>query len=107
MVEIKHKISKGEVIIYEAKDGPRIDVRLEQETVWLDAHQIALLFDVNRPAIVKHIPLIDILIPGSIFNKNIRSLLIVNLPASFLDIFPRCVIIPVNIPLKNPLPGIL
>jgi len=30
-------------------------VRLEQETVWLDAHQIALLFDVNRPAIVKHI----------------------------------------------------
>ena len=26
---------KGEVIIYKAKEGPRLDVRLEKETVWL------------------------------------------------------------------------
>ena len=32
-----------------------MDVRFEKETVWLDAHQIAKLFDVNRPAVVKHI----------------------------------------------------
>lgn len=46
---------KGEVIIYKAKEGPILEVRLEGETVWLDARLIARLFDVNRPAIVKHI----------------------------------------------------
>lgn len=32
-----------------------VKVRFEHETVWLDAHTIASLFTVNRPAIVKHI----------------------------------------------------
>ena len=42
--------------IYTTPDGEtRIDVRFEQETVWMDAHSIAQLFDVQRPAIVKHI----------------------------------------------------
>lgn len=62
MLEIKYKIGKGEVIIYEAKDGPRIDVRLEQETVWLDAHQIAEVFDIDRTVVVKHI--------GNIYNTS-------------------------------------
>lgn len=48
--------NKGKIVIYQtAKNEVELEVRLEQETVWLDAHQIALLFDVNRPAIVKHI----------------------------------------------------
>ena len=43
-------------MIYRAPKGEaRVEVRLENETVWLDAHQIALVFGVNRPAIVKHI----------------------------------------------------
>jgi len=42
-------------VIYKAAKGPELRVRLEKETVWLDAHQIALVFGVNRPAIVKHI----------------------------------------------------
>ena len=42
-------------MIYKAAKGPELRVRLEKETVWLDAHQIALVFGVNRPAIVKHI----------------------------------------------------
>lgn len=49
-------INKGEVIIYQtSKKEVELKVRFEEETVWLDAHQIALLFGVNRPAIVKHI----------------------------------------------------
>ena len=51
----KQEIKKGEIIIYKAPSGPEIQVRLEQDSVWLDAHLIAKLFDVKRPAIVKHI----------------------------------------------------
>ena len=49
-------ISKGEIVIYRAKDGKaKLDVKLDKETIWLDAHQMALIFDVKRPAVVKHI----------------------------------------------------
>jgi len=51
----KRNVRKSEIVIYQAKDGPRLEVRLEKDTVWLDAHLIAGLFNVNRPAIVKHI----------------------------------------------------
>ena len=51
----KQKFQKGEIIIYKSKDGPKLEVHLEKDTVWLDAHLIAKLFGVNRPAIVKHI----------------------------------------------------
>lgn len=46
---------KGEIVIYKAPKGPEIQVTLDKESVWLDARQIARLFDVNRPAIVKHV----------------------------------------------------
>ncbi len=44
----------SDVLIY--KDGDfSIEVSIEDETIWLNAEQIATIFDVNRPAIVKHI----------------------------------------------------
>jgi len=49
------KMQKGEIQIYKSPNGTDIQVKLDNETVWLDAHLIAMLFDVNRPAIVKHI----------------------------------------------------
>jgi len=50
------KNSKGEIIIYQtSKKEVSLKVRLEKETVWLDARQMAQIFDVNRPAVVKHI----------------------------------------------------
>jgi len=52
---VKNKNNKGEIIIYKTKQGPELKVRLQKETIWLDAHQLAGLFGVNRPAIVKHI----------------------------------------------------
>ena len=53
---MKKEIKKGEIIIYQTSDKKvKIDVSLENETIWLDAHKIAKIFDVNRPAIVKHI----------------------------------------------------
>jgi len=42
-------------IFQTADNKTEIKVKFEQETVWLDAHLIATLFDVQRPAIVKHI----------------------------------------------------
>ena len=46
----------GEVVLYQAEDGKTlIDVRLENETVWLPQAEIARLFDVNVPGISKHI----------------------------------------------------
>lgn len=45
------EVQGGQILLYKNK----LEVRLEKETVWLDAHQIALLFGVNRPAVVKHI----------------------------------------------------
>lgn len=46
---------KGEIIIYKAKGGPSIDVRLQQDTVWLTQKQMSELFDTERSVITKHL----------------------------------------------------
>ena len=44
------------IIIYQTADGQTaIDVRLEQETVWLTVNQMAMLFDRDDKTIRKHI----------------------------------------------------
>ena len=46
----------NKIIIYQTEDGQtQIDVRLENETVWLTQKQIAELFGTKRPAITKHL----------------------------------------------------
>lgn len=48
--------SRGEVLVYEASGGGvRVDVRLEQETVWLSQQQMAELFARERSVISKHL----------------------------------------------------
>jgi prophage maintenance system killer protein len=48
--------SRGEILIYKMEDGSTgLDVRLEKETIWLDAHQMGALFERDRSVIVKHI----------------------------------------------------
>lgn len=47
---------KGEVVIYKAKDGKTsLEVKLEQETVWLNLNQMAELFDRDKSVISRHI----------------------------------------------------
>jgi len=46
---------KGEIVIYQSKYGPRLEVRLEEETVWLTQKQMAVLFDKGVPTINEHI----------------------------------------------------
>lgn len=67
------KFKKGEIVIYKSPTGPEIQVKLEKNTVWLDAHLIAQLFDVNRPAIVKHIN--NIYKTGELDKKSTCSIL--------------------------------
>ncbi|MFZ2357481.1 MAG: virulence protein RhuM/Fic/DOC family protein [Candidatus Omnitrophota bacterium] len=57
---MKYKITeappKGEIIIYQTKDkGVQLEVKLEQETVWLAQKQIATLFKTERSVITKHL----------------------------------------------------
>lgn len=46
----------GEVILYRSPDGSvNLDVRLNQETVWLTQKQMAALFDTERSVVTKHL----------------------------------------------------
>jgi len=69
----KNNTKKGEIVIYRSPCGPEIRVKLEKDTVWLDAHSIAKNFDVNRPAIVKHIN--NIYKTGELDKKSTCSIL--------------------------------
>jgi hypothetical protein len=51
----EQEIKKGEIIIYKSKNGPRLDVRLEKDTVWLTQKQMAELFDKDVRTINEHI----------------------------------------------------
>ena len=46
---------KGEVIIYQAKKLPHLEVRLDGDTVWLTQVQMCELFNRDRSVITKHI----------------------------------------------------
>lgn len=48
-------MEQGEIILYQPEEAVKLEVRLENETVWLTQAQIADLFGVNQPAISKHI----------------------------------------------------
>lgn len=54
---------KGEVIFYDAgSEDSRIEVKLENETVWLNLNQMAELFDRDKSVISKHL--------SNIFREN-------------------------------------
>ena len=50
------KMEENKIVIYQTEDGQtQIDVRLENETVWLTQAQMAELFETDRTSIVRHI----------------------------------------------------
>lgn len=57
--KFKH-VMDNQIEIYQESDGQtQIEVKFEEETVWLDAHALASIYIVQRPAIVKHINIIN------------------------------------------------
>ncbi len=55
-VNIVEDLSKGKIIIYTNSDSSvSLDVKLENDTIWLTQKSMAELFGVKVPAINKHI----------------------------------------------------
>ena len=47
--------NKGEIVMYQPDETIRLEVRVEDDTVWLSQAQMADLFGTKRPAITKHL----------------------------------------------------
>lgn len=55
-METKDVDNRGEIILYQTEDGlTQIDVKLENETVWLSQQQMADLFQRDRTVVSRHI----------------------------------------------------
>ena len=52
---MKERQHNGEIVVYQPDEITRLEVRVENETVWLTQAHLAQLFGVNQPAISKHI----------------------------------------------------
>ena len=50
-----NKENTGEIVVYQPDEVTRLEVRVEGETVWLNRHQLAALFDRDVKTIGKHI----------------------------------------------------
>lgn len=58
-------MNTGEILLYQNQEGNiKVDVRLEDETVWLTQEQIALLFGKGRSTVAEHI--IDVFEEGEL-----------------------------------------
>ena len=52
----KESVPTGEVLLYQTEDGStRIDVRLQDETVWLTQAQMAELFQTTKQNVSLHV----------------------------------------------------
>ncbi len=47
--------TKGEIVMYQPDETVKLEVRVENDSVWLNRQQIALLFDRDVKTIGKHI----------------------------------------------------
>ena len=48
--------ANGDIIIYKTDDGlTKIDVKIQNETVWLSQQQMAELFGTSRTNVIEHI----------------------------------------------------
>jgi hypothetical protein len=47
--------SENQIVVYQPNETVRLDVRLENETVWLNQSRLAELFGVDRTVVNRHI----------------------------------------------------
>lgn len=64
---------KDEIIVYQSQSTLRLEVRLQDETVWLTQAQIAELFGTKRQAITKHLQ--NIFNSGELDKNSVCSIL--------------------------------
>lgn len=65
--------TENEIILYQPNETMKLDVRVQQETVWLTQQQIAQLFGVKQPAISKHLK--NIFDSGELDENSVHSVL--------------------------------
>jgi len=66
-------IRQNEIILYQPDNSVKLEVVLENETVWLTQAQIAILFGVKQPAISKHLK--NIFSSGELNEYSVYSIL--------------------------------
>ena len=65
--------NRGEIVLYQTADGrTSIDVKLENDTVWLTQAQMSILFDKDQSVIARHIK--NALLEGEIDESNMHIL---------------------------------
>ena len=64
---------QGEIILYQPDESVRMEVRIEDETVWLTQAKIAELFETKRQAITKHLK--NIFQSGELNENSVCSIL--------------------------------
>ncbi|WP_301198443.1 RhuM family protein [Bacteroides acidifaciens] len=70
---LSRQATENEIIIYQPDSTVKLEVRLENDTVWLTQQQIADLFGVKQPAISKHLK--NIFESGELIESSVHSIL--------------------------------
>jgi len=64
----------NEILLYTTPNGKvKVEIYLQNETVWLTQDKIAILFGVQRPAITKHLR--NIFQTGELIENSVSSIL--------------------------------
>ena len=65
---------ESEILFYQTENGSvRIDVHYRDETFWMTQKKISELFDVQRPAVTKHLK--NIFESGELLEDSVSSIL--------------------------------
>ncbi|MBS7362460.1 MAG: virulence RhuM family protein [Paludibacteraceae bacterium] len=69
----KTESCKGEIILYQPNESLKLEVQIENDTVWLTQQQMAELFGVKQPAVSKHLN--NIFKEGELDKASVHSIL--------------------------------
>ena len=87
----KNRNLKNEIILYQPDNiQVKLEVRLDDETVWLTQAQIAALFGTKRPAITKHV--LNIYKSGEL-NENSTCSILEHMGAGGVQRYKKSIII--------------
>ena len=84
-------MDKGQIILYQTPDGEsKIEVRLENDTVWLSADQMAELFQRNKSTISRHIK--NVLEDGELDPKEVVAFFATTTAGGRSILSPSCLL---------------
>ena len=64
---------ENKIVLYQPNETIRLEVKIQEDTVWLTQQQIADLFGTKRPAITKHLK--NIYLSGELEENGTCSIL--------------------------------